>query len=137
MTNFKLEKQDVRLFLLSFIFGFVILATLIVLSCFNLFDYKIPVAYAIGFITGDFLHYLTIRSFSNSEVGNYKTMTYVLSILRKIIYVGTLIGIYLITRSVWAFLSNLGGIVTIKLVVLIYFLRGTKNINKEEEKSSN
>ncbi len=137
MTNFKLEKQDVRLFLLSFIFGFVILATLIVLSCFNLFDYKIPVAYAIGFLTGDFLHYLTIRSFSNSEVGNYKTMTYVLSILRKIIYVGTLIGVYLITRSVWAFLSNLGGIVTIKLVVLIYFLRGTKSTKKEEEKSSN
>ena len=137
MAKFKLEKQDVRLFLLSFIIGFVILATLIVLSCFNLFDYKIPVAYAIGFITGDFLHYLTIRSFSNSEVGNYKTMTYVLSILRKIIYVGTLIGIYLITRSVGAFLSNLGGTVTIKLVVLIYFLRGTKNINKEEEKSSN
>lgn len=137
MINFKLEKQDVRLFLLSFIIGFVILATLIVLSCFNLFDYKIPVAYAIGFITGDFLHYLTIRCFSNSEVGNYKTMTYVLSILRKIIYVGTLIGVYLITRSVWAFLSNLGGIVTIKLVVLIYFLRGTKNTKKEEEKSSN
>ena len=127
MAKVVLESNDKKLFRVSLSIGALITVILITIAIFDVISYKVSVSYLIGLLTGNALHYLTIRTINKSSVESFKMVVRQLSLLKKVIYVATLIAIYLITRDIWSFIACVIGITTIKLSIVIFILLGKKN----------
>lgn len=127
MEKVTLESDDKKIFGLSFIFGAIVTTILIVIAIFGLISYKIAVSFLIGLLTGNALHYLTIRVINKSRVETYRSIVRQLSLLKQVIIVTTLVAIYLLTRDIWAFIACVVGLTIIKLAILIFTLVEKKN----------
>lgn len=127
MAKVALESDDKKLFKVSLIIGALIAFILIVIAILGIVSYKVAVSFLIGLLTGNALHYLTIRVVNKANVESYKLVLRQLSLLKKVIYILTLVAIYLITRDIWAFISCVIGITTIKLSIVVFVLTRKKN----------
>lgn len=127
MEKVTLESDDKKIFGLSFIFGAIVTTILIVIYIFGLISYKIAVSFLIGLLTGNALHYLTIRVINKSRVETYRSIVRQLSLLKQVIIITTLVAIYLLTRDIWAFIACVVGLTIIKLAILIFTLVEKKN----------
>ncbi|MCH5179689.1 MAG: hypothetical protein J1F32_00535 [Erysipelotrichales bacterium] len=127
MAKIELELSDRKLFRLSFIIGALGAIILIVIAILDIISYKVVVSFLIGLLTGNALHYLTIRVINKSRVETYRSIVRQLSLLKKVISITTLVAIYLLTRDIWAFIACVVGLTIIKLAILIFALLEKKN----------
>ena len=110
MAKIILESEDKKLFKVSLVIGALITAILIVIAIFNIISYKVVISFLIGLLTGNALHYLTIRTINNARVESYRPIVRQLSLLKQGISIIALVAIYLITRDIWAFIACVVGI---------------------------
>ncbi len=121
-----LDVIDKRIFLVSSIFTIVIFIPLLVLALTNIISYKICLAFVIGSLVGNAMHYLTIVAIKKSPVEQYKKVVNGLFALRQFIYVCSLVLTYVVTKDIWAFVACLGGILVNKLAIFIAMVRRKK-----------
>ncbi|MCH5171361.1 MAG: hypothetical protein J1F31_00805 [Erysipelotrichales bacterium] len=127
MAKIVLESEDKKLFTVSFIAGAIISVVLIVIAILNIVSYKVVASFLIGLLTGNAMHYLTIRAINKSRVESYKIVVRQLSLTKQAITILTLVAIYLLTKDIWAFIACVGGLTIIKLSIVIFVLMGKKN----------
>ncbi len=123
----QLEQENKNLFVVSLILGAIVDTLLIAISLFGLISYKVAVSFLIGFLTGNAMHYLTIRVINKARVESYRSVVKQLTITKQLIYALTLIAIYLITKQIWSFVACVLGIMIIKIAIVIFVLMEKKH----------
>lgn len=119
--------ENTRIFWTSAMIAAIVDIAFIVLSILNIVSYKIAVSYLIGVLIGNALHYLTIRVIEKTPVDLYKTVVTKLAIIKQFIYILLLVGIYLTSKNLWAFIASVGGLTTIRLAIVVFYLSRKKH----------
>lgn len=127
MDEKKEAMENKKIFWTSTIIGILVDIVFIVLTILKIISYKVAVGYLIGVLIGNALHHLTIRVIDKTPVDLYKTAVTKLAIFKQFIYILVLVGIYLTSKNVWAFIACVGGLTTIKLAIVIFYLLRKKH----------
>lgn len=119
-----LDNNEVKILKLSALIGIVISIILIVLILSKTINYQILIGYIIGIIVSCLLFIKIVKTVKHTNYLLYKNKIRKNYSINLLIYTLTLIILYLITKNPFSLISCVGGIVTNKLAIYIYYLKG-------------
>lgn len=119
-----LDDNELKILKLSIIIGIIISVILAILILSKIINYQILIGYIIGVIVSCLLFIKIIKTVKHTNYLLYKNKIRKNYSINLLIYTLTLLVVYLITKNPFSLISCVGGIITNKLSIYIYYLKG-------------